>query len=67
MAFCLRIASRIVMLSEGALALPRVPHSPPLDRLHHPLGTLQAARGHPTLQGGWPRGPPAPQAFFSNL
>lgn len=43
MVSCLRITSRIALLSAGALALCRVPHLPPFDRLHHPLGTLQAA------------------------
>ena len=68
MAFCLGITSRIVMLSEGALALPRAPHSPPLDRLHHPLGTLKAAEGSPhSTRRVAPRTPSSPSILQQPL
>lgn len=49
MVFCLRIMSKVAVLSEGAPAPPGVGYSPPLDRLHHLLGGLQAAEGSSPL------------------
>ena len=64
--------SKIAVLSEGAPAPPGVVHSPPLDRLYHLLGTLQAAEGSSPLhkEGGvmTSRAPASTlHAFFSNL